>query len=489
MRLADRVADYLLGTNQLDERFRRIVRPASVAPIPSCQLELATRLAQWLGSGARQAKLLNLLGQPDSGRLALAQAACQEAAIGLLVLEPHALAAAGPERGELLALLEREAVLADAVFYLDLDDLKPDESQVLLKELERFAAPLIIASRERLSFDREMLAVPVRRPGAQSQCELWKQTLGRSSVALDRAIESIVEQFDLGPGGIARAVALAQNLAALRGSGNAALNFEDLWQACHQQTAPQLEQWAGKVELCYDWDDIVVPREVLRQMHEITGQVSHRHAVYQGWGFGRKLSRSSGISALFSGASGPPPWNRCRALRMANPEPSDQMPHSPADADSGLAAASSAALPNETAQLQRLLAESKDSERKARQALGVLASIIKHLPVGVTVQAEDGKPLFANDMAAEFSGSAPADAPPESGEAAAARASAPAVTMTEDRVAGAGGERRLKYATGAAPTTRRARDDRDQPHRAPAAEVELSRRTYCDDLTGLQTAP
>jgi PAS domain-containing protein len=88
---------------------------------------------------------------------------------------------------------------------------------------------------------------------------------------------------------------------------------------------------------------------------------------------------------------------------MANPEPSDQMPDSPPNDDSRLTAASPAAIPSETAQLQRLLAESKDSEREARRALGVLASIIKHLPVGVTVQAEDGKPLFANDMAAEFS--------------------------------------------------------------------------------------
>ena len=89
---------------------------------------------------------------------------------------------------------------------------------------------------------------------------------------------------------------------------------------------------------------------------------------------------------------------------MANPEMSDQMPDSPPDDDGRTAAASPEALPNETAQLQRLLAESKDSEREARRALGVLASIIKHLPVGVTVHAEDGKPLFANDMAAEFSG-------------------------------------------------------------------------------------
>ena len=92
---------------------------------------------------------------------------------------------------------------------------------------------------------------------------------------------------------------------------------------------------------------------------------------------------------------------------MANPEPSDQMPDSPSDDGCELVEASLVALPNETAQLQRLLAQSKDSEREARRALSVLASIIKHLPVGVTVQAEDGKPLFANDMAAEFSAPVP----------------------------------------------------------------------------------
>src|SRR5579862_7584608 len=172
---------------------------------------------------------------------------------------------------------------------------------------------------------------------------------------------------------------------------------------------------------------------------------------------------------------------------MANPETSDQMPDSPADDDSRIAPVSPATLPSETAQLQQLLAEAKENEREARRALGVLASIIKHLPVGVTVQAEDGKPLFANDMAAEFSDPAPAGAPPEGGEAASVRASAPTVTMTEDRVAGAGGERTLlKYCRparihGRAVLVTAAIDHTERKQ----AEVELSRRAYFDDLTGL----
>ena len=180
---------------------------------------------------------------------------------------------------------------------------------------------------------------------------------------------------------------------------------------------------------------------------------------------------------------------------MANPEMYDQMPDSLPDDDSLAALASPAVLSNETAQLQRLLAESRDSEREARRALGVLASIIKHLPVGVTVQAEDGKPLFANDMAAEFSGlaanlapdQAPAGATPESDEAANGQASPPTVTMTEDRVAGAGGERTLlKYCRPARIHDRAVLVTAAIDHtERKQAEVELSRRAYFDDLTGL----
>jgi PAS domain-containing protein len=172
---------------------------------------------------------------------------------------------------------------------------------------------------------------------------------------------------------------------------------------------------------------------------------------------------------------------------MANPEMSDQMPDSPPNDDGWTAAALPAALPSETAQLHRLLAESKNSEQEARRALGVLASIIKHLPVGVTVQAEDGKPLFANDMAAEFSGLvpdlAPTGATPGSGEGASVPSSTPTVTMTEDRVAGAGGERTLlKYCRPARIHDRAVLVTAAIDHtERKQAEVELSRRAYFDD--------
>ena len=195
----ERVVDYLLGVNRLDERCHRLVRasrkrrfrPANTNSPPGLRIG-------WVGARTAD-KLLNLVGRHDSGRLAVAQAACNYAALSLLILDSHALIAAGPERGELMALLEREAILLGLVFYLDHDGLNSDEAHVLLRELERSAAPMIIASQDRISCEREMLAIPVTRPDASSQSELWRRALGGCAVSLNGEIDSIVEQFDFGP--------------------------------------------------------------------------------------------------------------------------------------------------------------------------------------------------------------------------------------------------------------------------------------------------
>ncbi|HZR30128.1 MAG TPA: ATP-binding protein [Terriglobales bacterium] len=306
LRIDERMMDYLLGINRLDQRCHSVLRGAPGVPLPSCHRDLATQLAQWLqaGSGRNRLKLINLVGEPDSGRLAVAQAVCAQTRLSLLVLDPGIFHASSLERREIVALLEREAVLLGLAFYADLDSLKPEQMHSLRSELERFAAPMMIASRERFQCDYETLAVHVARPDVSSQTELWKQVLGDSASSLNGDVEAIVQQYDFGPRAIVRTVALAENRAAMRLPGEKAVSSEDLWQACRQQSAPQLEQLAQKVTPCYDWDDIVVPAEVLCQLREITAQVAHRHFVYQGWGFGKKLSRGRGISALFAGASG-----------------------------------------------------------------------------------------------------------------------------------------------------------------------------------------
>lgn len=305
LRVEPSVAQYILGTPSIDDRCQGVLSREPHHAISNAHYRVASQLAQWLTSStnARCSILINLVGQPDSGRFAVASTLADIAGWNLLTVDAESLPAHAGERRDLIALLERDAVLLGLIYYVDLESLKAEEAQALVRDIERSAAPLIIASRERVRCDREMVSVHVARPDAMAQIQIWQEVLGDSGPELKGPVESLAEQFDFGPRGIARAAPLAHNLASLRGNAGK-LSGEDLWEACRQQLSAHMDELAQKISPCYDWDDIVVPGEVLTQLKEITAQVAHRHVVYQEWGFGRKLSRGRGISALFAGPSG-----------------------------------------------------------------------------------------------------------------------------------------------------------------------------------------
>jgi diguanylate cyclase (GGDEF)-like protein len=123
-------------------------------------------------------------------------------------------------------------------------------------------------------------------------------------------------------------------------------------------------------------------------------------------------------------------------------------------------AAAAAADPAAAAEVEQL----KDRLTEARRALNLVVSIVNALPVNVTVKAADGSMVFANDPAA------PTD-----------------VTLSEENVAGADGERTLLKSCRPARildrdlTLSTALDFTERKR----IETELSERAYLDDLTGL----
>ncbi|MGN6813308.1 MAG: ATP-binding protein, partial [Thermomicrobiales bacterium] len=77
-----------------------------------------------------------------------------------------------------------------------------------------------------------------------------------------------------------------------------------IWNACLLETRPQLDALAERLEPKVTWDDIVLAEPELGLLHQIAAQVGQRTKVYEEWGFGQKMSRGWGISAVFSGESG-----------------------------------------------------------------------------------------------------------------------------------------------------------------------------------------
>ena len=310
LRLDERIADYLRGVNRPDERITDLLRPLLPAPLAPPHRDLANRLARTLESDASQGlwPALNLTGPPGAGKRAVARALCDRLELQLYGLDARRLPTPGPERQEMLRLLEREAVLLQMALYMDAAEPDPADQAMaasLDDVIERLGVFLIVGSRQRRQTEREILAVRVPKPDARAQRALWQQALADVPHSLDGHIEAVVQQFDFGPPAIVQAVAAAQGRAWLRVPGDGAgLMADDLWQACREQAGWHIKELAQLIIPCYTWEDIVLPEDGLRQLQEIAAQVAHRSQVYEAWGFGEKLSRGRGIGALFAGPSG-----------------------------------------------------------------------------------------------------------------------------------------------------------------------------------------
>jgi len=150
----------------------------------------------------------------------------------------------------------------------------------------------------------------------------------------------------------------------------------------------------------------------------------------------------------------------------------DPLPLAEADGPSHAAAA------DEAARFHRLLEEIKQKEAEARRAVALLNAVIEQLPIGVTVQAEDGAVVLTNRHAENLAGA------PE------ARDTDRAVITTAEHVvqsSGAAPERTLLVCErparilGRSVVVSAALDFSARKQ----AELELSKRAYFDELTGL----
>jgi ATP-dependent 26S proteasome regulatory subunit len=308
LRIDERVADYVRGINRLDESVIHLVRPAQPAPIAGAHRELVDELVRWAESAdGRPWPPFHLTGPAGAGKQAMASAFCARAGLQLYTFDlRHLLPLQDAERHPLLHVMEREAVLSRIALYVDTADFDPADrllTAAALDWIERYGGVLFVGGRERWHTQRQVLHIAVPKPDAAEQGQLWARSLDGIANSVDGQIQAIVQQFDLGPSAIPQAVSSAVAKARAR-PGDVLLAADDLWQACREQVGWQLGSLAQRLTPCYTWDDIVLPGDLMRQLREIADQVAARSQVYESWGFGARLPRGRGISALFSGPSG-----------------------------------------------------------------------------------------------------------------------------------------------------------------------------------------
>jgi len=306
----ERVQAFLRGSDVLAAGVSVLVRPVSGVPLTRAQRQQVEQVAARLeGDGpGRGPAALNLIGPPGSGRKAVATAIC--ARLGLRL---HALDLAGvareprslPEAG---AALERECRLSGLALFVDADQVEgaadPETRRFLVAALDRLELDCFIASRRRWPGARPLMPVWVPRVDSADRRSLWQAALAEEGLQANGSLDALVHQFELGPSGIADAVRTARRMVAVTENGSTPDPAALIWAACRERSGPTLDELAQRIEPAHGWDDIVLPEDAYQQLREIAAQVRLRARVYESWGFGAKLSRGRGISALFSGPSG-----------------------------------------------------------------------------------------------------------------------------------------------------------------------------------------
>jgi ATPase family associated with various cellular activities (AAA) len=303
LHIDERVLHYLAGLAYVDERLSGFVEPISTSShLAPTHVAIAWRIVDaWSRSDLDIRRPVVLVGGSGDAETRRAIAASASAEVGLRI---HAIRATDiptsvAERDLLARLWDREAILGASILLLECDEVDPAESRrAVLPFVRSLRSTILVSSREALQGVTDLgLRVEVPPATTEEQRALWQSVLGEASGVLNGQVDSIAEQFRLGP----------RAMQAACSDARSALGFHDgttLWDAARAQARPRLDDLAERVVPTAGWEHLVLPEPQLDTLRAIAVHVCQRGKVYRDWGFAGRDAGALGISALFVGPSG-----------------------------------------------------------------------------------------------------------------------------------------------------------------------------------------
>jgi ATP-dependent 26S proteasome regulatory subunit len=296
LRADERIVNYIKGLNCFDERLASSmthVAPGAAHALSASQVAVARRVAEeWKGEEGSGRRLVQLLGSDEVSKKLIAASAAQSLGRWLYVLPAEFLPAQLPEVELLARLWRRESMLLPLALYVDAHDIDlqggGSARSLLGRFLSRVNALVCLGTRELWPGMEDTIGLDAVKPSFSEQKEAWSVSLGD-----DASAAVLAAQYNLN---LSRIDEVVRHAASNR--------LDHISESCRESVRPRLDALAQRIDVKATWDDLVLPPEPLDLLHEIAGQALHRTQVYEEWGFGRKMNRGRGVSAVFAGASG-----------------------------------------------------------------------------------------------------------------------------------------------------------------------------------------
>jgi hypothetical protein len=304
LRADERIVNYIKGLNYLDDRLTPLLMPIDVSccheVLPSSQRSavdvIVHRLRQ--GSEAWILPVVQLLGRDGLSKQTIAKQVAVDLGLDLCRV-PVEILPSQPSEIEIMARLwQRESLLIPIALYVDAHDVGQREApaSLAMRLLSRLNCVTFLDVSDVWNIPgRESFAREISKPTEAEQKEAWASALRQEAGGIPSLLSG---QFSLSLSAIQR---ISRN--ALSGDSGDGLHRR-IWSECLASTRPGLDALAHRIDAKATWDDLILPEAEERILRQISDQVSHRSKVYGEWGFGRKMNRGLGISALFAGDSG-----------------------------------------------------------------------------------------------------------------------------------------------------------------------------------------
>jgi hypothetical protein len=342
LRLDERILHYLTGISQVDERLQNLVEPvpgvALETLVPSHQTSAWQVIQAWVQASRqsvqlRRLPLAQLGGRDRQSHQHIAAAICNHLGLNLYTLSAQSLPIDLNDVTLFRTLCEREYLLDDAVYLMDLTsygDFPAAQKTAIAHLIETLEAPVLISSSDRYPQQkRPQIYLEIQPPTKLEQQHLWQRSLANLNVELNGHVAALTSHFNLNSSTIEAAcfhVQVQQELSDSKfhqSENNNGFRADDselelepnssegefsyaktLWSYCRSQARPRLDELAQRIEARSSWDNLVLPEKERMILGEIAAHVRQRSQVYDIWGFGKQGARGLGISALFAGASG-----------------------------------------------------------------------------------------------------------------------------------------------------------------------------------------
>ena len=309
LRADERIVNYAKGLNYLDDRLYALVAPIDVptgaADLPASHRETVDAIVGRLRlvDANRSLPIVQMLGTDSLSKQLVAAEAAHSVGLHLYRLPAILLPTQAADIETLTRLWQRESLLLPVALYIDTlaassEAGAPGQVSPVTRLLERVEGTIFLDTRESWpGLHKPSLTIDITKPTSGEQAMVWQYSL---RLASGDSPAQLAAQFNLGYLAIKQ---LAQEVLSEEKPDQASLHSR-LWEACLTSTRPQLDVLAERIHPKATWDDIVLPPTEAALLHHVAEQVAQRTTVYEKWGFGQKMSRGLGISALFAGDSG-----------------------------------------------------------------------------------------------------------------------------------------------------------------------------------------